>query len=266
MSQDMTFAVAADTSPMLSLRGVSKRFVLHHQHGTVLPVFDRVDLDVRGGECVVLDGPSGMGKSTLLKLVYANYRPSAGEIRVRTATGGCINLCEATPRELVDLRRHTIGYVSQFLRVIPRVPALDVVAEPLIEDLTGDAHALTLAREQAREKARQWLARLRIPERLWSLPPATFSGGEQQRINIARSLIRPRPLVLLDEPTASLDQANTQTVIELIHEARSGGAALLGIFHDGQVAEAVATRRVAVASFRSHPSANTAMNPEGVPA
>lgn len=266
MSQDMNSAVATDTLPMLSLRGVSKRFVLHHQHGAVLPVFDRVDLDVHGGECVVLDGPSGMGKSTLLKLVYANYRPSAGEIRVRSATGDVVNLSEATPGELVSLRRHTIGYVSQFLRVIPRVPALDVVAEPLIEDLTGDGQAVVLGREAAREQAREWLTRLRIPERLWSLPPATFSGGEQQRINIARSLIKPRPLLLLDEPTASLDQANTRTVIELIDEARSAGAALLGIFHDGQVAEAVATRSVAVASFRTHPPATQATHPEGVPA
>lgn len=263
MSQDMT---SHDSHPILSVRGVSKRFVLHHQHGAVLPVFERADLDVHGGECVVLDGPSGMGKSTLLKLVYANYRPTAGEIWVQSATGDRINLCEATPRELVDLRRHTIGYVSQFLRVIPRVSALDVVAEPLTEDLAGDGEALVLAREAAREQAGQWLTRLRIPERLWSLPPATFSGGEQQRINIARSLIKPRPLLLLDEPTASLDKANTHTVIELIAEARTRGAALLGIFHDGAVAEAVATRRVPVASFRTPTAAAPATSPEGVPA
>jgi len=257
---------ASDPSPILSVRGVAKRFVLHHQHGAVLPVFDQVDLDVHGGECVVLDGPSGMGKSTLLKLVYANYRPTAGQIWVRSIWGERVNLSEATPRELVALRRHTIGYVSQFLRVIPRVSALDVVAEPLTEDLAVEGDALAAAREQARDAARQWLDRLRIPERLWSLPPATFSGGEQQRINIARSLIRPRPLLLLDEPTASLDQANTQTVIELIHEARTRGAALLGIFHDGAVAEAVATRRVPVARFRNPSPTPQAPACEGVPA
>lgn len=236
--------------PILSLRAVSKRFVLHHQHGAVLSVLDHADLEVGAGECVVLDGPSGMGKSTLLKLVYANYRPTTGDIWVQSAAGGQVNLSQATPRELVELRRHTIGYVSQFLRVIPRVSALDVVAEPLTEEAMGDAATLAAAREQAREQAREWLTRLRIPERLWSLPPATFSGGEQQRINIARSLIKPRPLLLLDEPTASLDAANTQTVIDLIHEARARGAALLGIFHDRAVADAVATRRVPVASFR----------------
>lgn len=238
---------------ILSLRAVSKRFVLHHQHGAVLNVLDQADLEVRPGECVVLDGPSGMGKSTLLKLVYANYRATTGDIWVQSAAGGRINLSQATPRELVELRRHTIGYVSQFLRVIPRVSALDVVAEPLTEDAMGDATTLAVAREQAREQAREWLTRLRIPERLWSLPPATFSGGEQQRINIARSLIKPRPLLLLDEPTASLDAANTQTVIDLIHEARTRGSALLGIFHDRVVADAVATRRVPVAMFR-HPA------------
>lgn len=256
----------SSTPPILSMRGVAKRFVLHHQNGTVLPVFEQIDLDLHGGECVVLDGPSGMGKSTLLKLVYANYRPTAGEIWVRTATGESINLCEATSRELLNLRRHIIGYVSQFLRVIPRVSALDVVAEPLIEDVTGDAQALSAARERARETAGQWLARLRIPERLWSLPPATFSGGEQQRINIARSLIKPRALLLLDEPTASLDAANTQTVIDLIQEARNQGAALLGIFHDGDVAEAVATRRVPVASFRQQAGARSIETPQGEPA
>ena len=254
------------STPILSVRGVAKRFVMHHQHGAELPVLDHADLDVDGGECVVLEGPSGMGKSTLLKLVYANYSPTAGDIWVRSASGDSVNLSSASARELVDLRRHTIGYVSQFLRVIPRVSALDVVAEPLTEDSTGDAQALALAREGAREQARHWLSRLRIPERLWGLPPATFSGGEQQRINIARSMIKPRPLLLLDEPTASLDKANTQTVIELIHEARERGAALLGIFHDAAVAEAVATRRVPVASFRKRAPTPSIQHPVGEPA
>lgn len=262
----MTSVMTPSTqSPVLSLRGVAKRFTLHHQHGVVLPVFDQVDLDLHRGECLVLDGPSGMGKSTLLKLVYANYRASEGEIWVQGPEGSCIDVAKASPRELVALRRHTIGYVSQFLRVIPRVSALDVVAEPLVEDAAGDASAVA----QARETARAWLTRLRIPERLWSLPPATFSGGEQQRVNIARSLIKPRPLVLLDEPTASLDAANTQTVIDLIQEARSRGTALLGIFHDHAVADAVATRRVAVASFRraaTDPTLPAVTQPTGVPA
>jgi alpha-D-ribose 1-methylphosphonate 5-triphosphate synthase subunit PhnL len=232
---------------MLQMKQVSKRFTLHNQNGAELQVLHQVDLSVGAGECVVLDGPSGMGKSTLLKLIYANYRATSGQIIVRQASGGVLDLTQATPRELVRMRRDTVGYVSQFLRVIPRVSALDVVAEPLIEDAADQPEAI----EGAREQARVWLTRLRIPERLWHLPPATFSGGEQQRINIARNMIKPRPILLLDEPTASLDAANTQTVIDLIHEAVGRGAALVGIFHDAHVGAAVATRRIDVAQFRS---------------
>jgi len=232
---------------MLQMKQVSKRFTLHHQNGAELQVLNQVDMQVSAGECVVLDGPSGMGKSTLLKLMYANYRATSGRIEVQQADGRLLELTQASPRELVRMRRDTMGYVSQFLRVIPRVSALDVVAEPLIEDGAQQSAAL----EAAREQARVWLTRLRIPEGLWHLPPATFSGGEQQRINIARSMIKPRPILLLDEPTASLDAANTQTVIDLIQEAVARGAALVGIFHDAHVGAAVATRRVDVAQFRS---------------
>lgn len=233
-------------APILQMQGVAKRFTLHHQNGIELPVLAQVDLAVQPGECVVLDGPSGMGKSTLLKMIYANYRVNAGRITVRSADGAVVDVTQATPRALVQLRRDTVGYVSQFLRVIPRVSALDVVAEPLAEDAGDDPAGI----EAARETARQWLTRLRIPERLWHLPPATFSGGEQQRINIARNMIKPKPLLLLDEPTASLDAANTETVIAMIHEAVARGSALVGIFHDAQVGAAVATRRVNVGDFR----------------
>ena len=232
---------------MLQMKKVSKRFTLHHQNGAQLQVLNNVDLSIAAGECVVLDGPSGMGKSTLLKLIYANYRATSGEIEVRQADGGVLELTQATPRQLVRMRRDSVGYVSQFLRVIPRVSALDVVAEPLIEEVADQPHAI----EAAREQARNWLTRLRIPESLWHLPPATFSGGEQQRVNIARNMIKPKSILLLDEPTASLDAQNTQTVIELIEEAVARGAALVGIFHDAQVGAAVATRRVDVAQFRS---------------
>ena len=233
--------------PVLQMQGVAKRFTLHHQNGAELRVLDRVDLDLHAGECLVLDGPSGMGKSTMLKLVYANYRASEGRIALNMPSGQTLDVTEASSRELVGMRRDLVGYVSQFLRVIPRVSALDVVAEPLLDPMHRGEEAL----DAARASARQWLTRLRIPERLWSLPPATFSGGEQQRINIARSLIKPRPVLLLDEPTASLDKANTQTVVEMIHEAVARGAALLGIFHDPDVGAAVATRRVDMAQFRS---------------
>jgi len=234
------------TQALLQIQGVAKRFTLHNQNGVELAVLGEANVEVRAGECVVLDGPSGMGKSTLLKMIYANYRTSAGSIWIRLPDRAPIDVTTASPHELVRLRKESIGYVSQFLRVIPRVSALDVVAEALLDD--GDSPEMLLV---ARAEAGRWLTRLRIPERLWHLPPATFSGGEQQRINIARSMIKPRPLLLLDEPTASLDVENAQTVIELIREANARGAAIVGIFHDAHVGDAVATRRINVADFRT---------------
>jgi len=234
------------TQALLQIQGVAKLFTLHNQNGVELAVLGEANMEVRAGECVVLDGPSGMGKSTLLKMIYANYRTSAGSIWIRLPDRAPIDVTTASPHELVRLRKESIGYVSQFLRVIPRVSALDVVAEALLDD--GDSPEMLLV---ARAEAGRWLTRLRIPERLWHLPPATFSGGEQQRINIARSMIKPRPLRLLDEPTASLDVDNAQTVIELIREANARGAAIVGIFHDAHVGDAVATRRINVADFRT---------------
>jgi alpha-D-ribose 1-methylphosphonate 5-triphosphate synthase subunit PhnL len=218
---------------MIQVRGLAKSFLLHNQGGAELRVLQSKSFDVLPGECVALQGRSGSGKSTLLKCLYANYRASAGTIRV-----GDFEVTSASARELVRMRRETVGYVSQFLRVIPRVPALAVVSEPLLEEGAYDEHASELARHEAE----QLLLRLRIPMRLWSVAPATFSGGEQQRINIARSLIRKRPVLLLDEPTASLDAENRFTVITLINEARAAGAAIVGIFHDREVRDAVATR------------------------
>lgn len=235
----------SDNAPLLELRGVAKTFTLHLQGAARLEVVRGVTLTVSAGECVVLAGPSGTGKSSVLRMIYGNYRCDEGVIRLTTATG-FVDIARASPRDIIALRRTSVGYVSQFLRVIPRVSALDIVAESLMEEGMADPQLW----ESACTEAKQWLSRLRIPERLWSLPPATFSGGEQQRINIARNMIKPRPLLLLDEPTASLDAANTNTVIELIHEARARGAAIVGIFHDVHVGQAVATRHVSVTNFR----------------
>lgn len=237
------------TAPVLSMQGVSKRFTLHHQNGVELPVLDNVDLQVHPGECVVLDGSSGMGKSTLLKLAYANYRATSGRIQVLGNSGRLLEVTQASARELLQMRRETVGYVSQFLRVIPRVAALDVVAAALTDGEIASPAVVADARAQAAEL----LERLRIPQRLWTLPPATFSGGEQQRINIARSLIKPRALLLMDEPTASLDVANTRTVVQLIQEAVARGSAVVGIFHDPDVGSDVATRRIDISCFRSQP-------------
>jgi alpha-D-ribose 1-methylphosphonate 5-triphosphate synthase subunit PhnL len=204
-----------------------------------------VSLDVHPGECVALDGPSGAGKSTLLKCIYGNYRATQGTLIVSDGNT-TLDLTTASLRQQMAMRRTTVSYVSQFLRTIPRVSALDIVAEPLMEGAGGDIDRLAAARRTAETL----LLRLRIPPRLWSVPPATFSGGEQQRINIARGLICPRPVLLLDEPTASLDAENRLTVTAMINEAREQGAAIVGIFHDQRVRDTVATRVINMAEFR----------------
>jgi len=219
--------------PMIRVSGLTKTFVLHHQHGAKLRVLAGVALCVGSSECVVLHGPSGSGKSTLLRSLYANYRVQQGQILVRHRDNW-LDMARATPRELLDVRRVTMGYISQFLRVIPRVPALDIVSEPL--RAAGVADAL------AEKRAQELLGRLNIPKKLWSLPPATFSGGEQQRINIARGFAKTFPILLLDEPTAALDAGNRSVVAEMIEEARTAGTAIVGIFHDDEVRNRVASR------------------------
>jgi alpha-D-ribose 1-methylphosphonate 5-triphosphate synthase subunit PhnL len=213
--------------------GLHKVFTLHHQGGVELPVLGGFDLAVTAGECVALNGPSGVGKSTLLRALHGNYLVQQGHILVRHLDT-VVDMAAAPPRIVLDIRRRTMGFVSQFLRVIPRVGAVDVVAEPMIR--------LGASLEEARRKAEFLLGLLGIPQRLWALPPATFSGGEQQRVNIARSLIADYPILLLDEPTASLDVANRDGVIDLIRQRRESGAAIVGIFHDVAVRDAIASR------------------------
>ena len=221
--------------PLIRVEGLTKTFTLHTQGGAMLPVLDDVSMTVSAGECVVLHGPSGAGKSTLLRSLYGNYLPQAGHIFIRHA-GRTVDLMDTTPHTILEIRRRTIGYVSQFLRAIPRVSAIDIVAEPL--------RARGVDVESAQRRAAQLLSRLRIPERMWWLAPATFSGGEQQRINIARGFALEFPILLLDEPTAALDAENRRTVVELIDEAKARGAAVVGIFHDREVRMAVSDRMV----------------------
>ena len=221
------------SQPALRVSGLTKSFVVHAQGDLAIPVLNDVALAVSPGECLALVGPSGAGKSTLLRSLYGNYRADAGSIRVRQ-DDEWTELVGAEPRTVLDVRHRTMGFVSQFLRVIPRVSAVDLVAEPLRRRGTDPA--------EARHQAEFLLGMLGIPARLWALPPATFSGGEQQRVNIARSLIVDYPILLLDEPTASLDTANRDGVVELICQRRDAGAAIVGIFHDTDVRDAVSTR------------------------
>jgi alpha-D-ribose 1-methylphosphonate 5-triphosphate synthase subunit PhnL len=221
---------------MIAVSGLSKSFTLHNQGGAVIPVLRDAALTVAPGECVGLGGASGAGKSTLMRMIYGNYRAGAGRILV-----GGVDVAGAEPRAVLALRRETLGYVSQFLRVLPRVPTLDVVAEPLL--------TLGWAEDAARDRAAALLARLNIPERLWRLSPTTFSGGEQQRVNIARGFAHAYPALLLDEPTASLDAGNRETVLALIEEAKARGAAILGIFHDKVARDRLCDRVVDVGAF-----------------
>lgn len=221
---------------MIELDRLHKTFTLHNQGGVVIDVLSDVSLTVAPGECVALTGASGAGKSTLMRMIYGNYRAQSGAILI-----GGVDLVQAEPREIIRLRREVLGYVSQFLRVVPRVPTLDVVAEPL--------RAVGVSGDEARTRAKELLAQLNIPERLWSLSPTTFSGGEQQRVNIARGFAHPYPAMLLDEPTASLDAANREVVLSLIEAAKARGAAIIGIFHDEAARNRVCDREIDVSRF-----------------
>lgn len=221
---------------MIQIENLSKTFTLHNQGGAVIPVMTGANLLVSKGECVGLRGASGTGKSTLMRMIYGNYLAASGHIWV-----GDVDVAAARPREILELRKHTLGYVSQFLRVVPRVPTIDVVAEPLLRVGTG--------RSQALDRARDLLRRLNIPETLWGLSPTTFSGGEQQRVNIARGFAHDFPAMLLDEPTASLDAENREVVLALIEEAKARGAAIIGIFHDEAARDQICDRVVDVTGF-----------------
>jgi len=225
------------STEMISVEGLSKTFKLHLMGGTELPVIEAAALSVRAGECVVLGGPSGVGKSSILKMIYGNYRADQGSIVVQGESGP-LDVVTATPRQILRLRASTLGYVSQFLKVIPRISTFDIVRSEMKQ--TDDvAHART----------RDLLIRLSLPEQLWSLPPATFSGGEQQRVNIARGFAADHSILLLDEPTASLDRHNRDAVIALIREKKAAGVGILAIFHDEEVRESLADRIVDVKQF-----------------
>jgi alpha-D-ribose 1-methylphosphonate 5-triphosphate synthase subunit PhnL len=225
---------------MIDINNAGKTFTMHLQGGIELPVVRGVSFHVDAGECVVLSGPSGAGKSSILKMIYGNYRCDSGRIDIRHQ-GTMLDLAKAEPRQVLGIRRSTIGYVSQFLRAVPRVATIDVVAEPLI--------ANGVPQEAARERAGTLLRRLNIPERLWPLPPSTFSGGEQQRVNIAHGFVSEFPILLLDEPTASLDAKNRAAVVDLIEQKKRKGVATVAIVHDDEIRQLIADRIVDVTAF-----------------
>lgn len=217
--------------PILSVEGFSKHFELHEQAKTI-PSSSNVIFDVYAGKLTALIGPTGAGKSSVLKGIYRTYLPSSGRITYHAANGTSLNLALADEHQILELRSREIGFVTQFLHALPRQSTEDVVAQPLYQR--------GVSREQGRQKAREVLANLNIPERLWGVPPATFSGGEKQRVNLARGLIAKPRLLLLDEPTASLDPTTTDRVVEMIQAMKAEGTAMLAIFHHPDLVERLA--------------------------
>ena len=221
----------------LEIESLDKSYTLHLRGGQRLPVLHEMSLQVAEGECVALTGASGSGKSTLLRLIYGNCRAQTGIIRLRHA-GQWVDIARADARQLLRIRQETLGYASQFLRVIPRISARNVVAEAMLRRGIG--------REEAGQRAGELLEAFNLPCHLHALPPATFSGGEQQRVNLARAFAGDYPLLLLDEPTASLDAVNAQVVCDFIAQARQAGRSLLCVFHDSVMTHRVADRIISL--------------------
>jgi alpha-D-ribose 1-methylphosphonate 5-triphosphate synthase subunit PhnL len=209
-------------TPILTIENYAKTFHLHERN-KFIPSASRVNLSVYPGKLTALIGPTGAGKSSVLKGVYRTYLPSAGRILFRTAVGEVVDLAQADEHSVLELRKQEIGFVTQFLHCLPRKSAVDVVAEPLF--------ARGVEAGDARGRAAKLLEQLAVPEHLWNVPPATFSGGEKQRVNLARGLIAEPRLLLLDEPTASLDPATSERVVAHIQSLKQTGVAMLAIFH-----------------------------------
>jgi alpha-D-ribose 1-methylphosphonate 5-triphosphate synthase subunit PhnL len=204
--------------PILRVLGYCKHFELHEQ-GKAIPSSSNVNLEVYSGKMTALIGPTGAGKSTVLKGIYRTYLPTRGELLYRTAAGDEIDLAQADEHRILALRRTEIGFITQFLHALPRQSTEDVVARPLLQK--------GMDKVEARNISRAMLAAMNLPERLWGISPATFSGGEKQRVNLARGLVSRSRLLLLDEPTASLDLNTTDRVVRLIEELKDEGVAML---------------------------------------
>ncbi len=208
----------------LIVKNLSKEFTVHTRGGLKINGYENINFELECGEFLSLFGSSGLGKSSVLKALYRTYTTTGGEIIFTRKDGSSIDIANASESEILGLRKSSIGYVSQFLQVLPRISAVDIVAQPLIEK--GESE------EIAQTKAKEMLSFLNIKEELFDISPLTFSGGEQQRVNIAKGIIAPKSLLLLDEPTASLDKTNTNKVIDKLLEIKKEGVSMVGIFHD----------------------------------
>lgn len=209
---------------MLQVENLSKEFLMHVKGGKRIISFKGVSFAIGEGEFLGLTGPSGIGKSSLLKCIYRTYIPTAGKIRYTDKSGEEVDLADAPEHTILKLRRYEIGYVSQFLHVIPRVSAMEVI--------TGALASKGFNHKESGERAKEYLSRVGIAPGLWEMYPSTFSGGEKQRLNIVHAIICKPRLLLLDEPTASLDPDTKKEVISLIRDLKEEGTAMVGVFHD----------------------------------
>ncbi|MBV6624686.1 MAG: phosphonate C-P lyase system protein PhnL [Rivularia sp. (in: Bacteria)] len=227
----------SDSDIILQVQELKKEFSLHEQN-KVLPGFQSISFNVKFGKLTALVGTSGAGKSSLLKCIYRTYLSQSGNINYLTVSGNWLNLATVNEYEILNLRCKEISFVTQFLHCLPRQTTLDVVAKPLFD--------LGYERNQAIEKAVILLQKMQLPERLWKISPATFSGGEKQRVNLARGMIMNPRLLLLDEPTASLDADTSQSVIELIQSIKQTGTGIIAVFHDPELIKFLADEVVKV--------------------
>ncbi|GGB07302.1 phosphonate C-P lyase system protein PhnL [Puia dinghuensis] len=230
---------------IIEVHQLSKTFDLHILHDKQITALQHIDMTIREGEIIGLTGRSGSGKSSLMKCLYRTYLATTGEIRYASASG-VIDLVKADDHAIIALRRQEMRYCSQFLSVIPRVPAVDVVAEPLLRTEKN--------KEEARARARTLLEMLGLPSGLWDAYPVTFSGGEQQRVNVARAIIAKPRLLLIDEPTASLDVRTKDVVIGLIRDLKQHGTSVLCISHDEYTLSTLADRRLHLQAGRITPT------------
>ncbi|MCL1632166.1 phosphonate C-P lyase system protein PhnL [Sporolactobacillus sp. CPB3-1] len=219
---------------LLRVDALEKTFLMHQFDEKKITGCRNISFSVNEGEFLGITGPSGSGKSTIIKCIYRTYLPTGGHIYYQSDLYGTVDLASAMDRQMIKLRQTEIGYVSQFLSIMPRTTALEFVAESLLE--MGEDEAA------ARLRAEDMLAHFHLREALWNTYPKTFSGGEKLRLNLARAMVRKTRLLLLDEPTASLDQASKETVKERIHELKMAGTTMIGIFHDLDFMESVVDR------------------------
>ena len=220
---------------ILEVNDLSKIFNLHILNEKRIEALKQINFTMSEGEIIGLTGKSGSGKSSLMKCIYRTYLASSGEI-IYSSRSGPVDMVQADDHQVIDLRKSEITYCSQFLSVIPRVSAVDVVCENLFR--------IEKDKGKAREKAKTMLEALGLPVELWDAFPVTFSGGEQQRINVARAIIAEPRFLLIDEPTASLDTKTKDVVIDLILELKKNGTSVLCISHDEYTLDRLVDRRL----------------------